>query len=307
MKKTLNITFNKISLSIRYITTFLKLFFIKLQKVRAQDHWRLSKKGNYYNPTIEATVFNKTSTWMIARHGNFFGNLEKKEDAMNSIFHTWLKETDISNTIFVLQEKLEDIKHKIFGFSEYDKNNYESHISETHNISIEKNDHNVNFKSRFFYLAQTYTKCYKCKRKTLAHAIILPENFETIDHITIDDLEAKGIHTEDFSLFCHENYQTILSYITYFSPHAIEQVYKYINKEYYKMVYSSSVDHAYYRSICQYCNSAQGDNFLINEFNSAFYPVKAEDFNKIEFYRIDSNIEIRAGSNSVGYPAFQTN
>lgn len=59
--------------------------------------------------------------------------------------------------------------------------------------------------------------------------------------------------------------------------------------------------YSYYRSICQYCRSAQGDNYIISEYNSVFSPVSIDDFNKIQFYKIQQKIKIRAGIHSVGY------
>jgi hypothetical protein len=65
--------------------------------------------------------------------------------------------------------------------------------------------------------------------------------------------------------------------------------------------YSVAANHAYYRSICSHCEAAQGDNYIISGFNSPLYPIDINDFNKIQFFKIDREIQVCAGSNSIGY------
>lgn len=73
-------------LALQYLFFNFRKFFIKSRIKFAKNRWFLSKNLNYYNPTLEATVFRNGGTWRIARHGHYFGSFEFKEDAMNEVF-----------------------------------------------------------------------------------------------------------------------------------------------------------------------------------------------------------------------------
>jgi hypothetical protein len=287
---------------------YIKLFFIKLRIKFTKSNWHLSKNRNYYNPILDATVYKHGPVWKIARYNNFFGEFQNKNDAMASIFEEWLQETNVLDNITSLQSALKDIKQKIFGNYKNSKDNQEKIQLPTIEVpinescrAIDKNENNINFISKYFYLVQTTQNCYKCRKSILVNAIVLPKGFETIDHCAIDDLEQQGIDVGELSLFCSQNYQSILSYLTYISPGALEKIYKYVDEQLFQKKYSFTANYEYYRSICNYCGSAQGDNFVISEYNSAFYPVNIEDFKKIKFYKIDEEIKAIAASNSAGY------
>jgi len=104
-----------------------------------------------------------------------------------------------------------------------------------------------------------------------------------VDVYTVDALEDQGI-VVDKTLFCQQNYQSILSYVTYISSEALDKIHEYTGSCFEK-VFSSSVQYSYYRSICNICLAAQGDNYTISEFNTAFHPININDFKKIKFYK----------------------
>ena len=158
----------------------------------------------------------------------------------------------------------------------------------------------ANFRAEYFYFAQTSTCCYKCCKDTQVSAIILPEGFEAVDEQAIDDLEAREDSVE-ITPFCSQDYLSLVSYITYISPEALDEIDKFTNYIFFQKSYSSATGYSYYRSLCQHCNSAQGDNYIISEYNSAFFPIDVDKFTKIKFYKINKYIEVCAGSNSIGY------
>ena len=143
-------------------------------------------------------------------------------------------------------------------------------------------------------------KCNKCCKDTQVSAIILPEGFEAVDEQAIDDLEAREDSVE-ITPFCSQDYLSLVSYITYISPEALDEIDKFTNYIFFQKSYSSATGYSYYRSLCQHCNSAQGDNYIISEYNSAFFPIDVDKFTKIKFYKINKYIEVCAGSNSIGY------
>lgn len=92
--------------------------------------------------------------------------------------------------------------------------------------SMEIDDENM--RADYFYLAQTDRNCYKCTKSTLVNAIILPEGFEIIDDYTMEELEKRGVEVKE-NLFCRQDYLSIISYITYISSKALEEIYKYVD------------------------------------------------------------------------------
>ncbi|MDG1436210.1 MAG: hypothetical protein P8P83_00220 [Rickettsiaceae bacterium] len=295
-------------LLIKYLAIYIRLFFIKLRITLVKKNWYLSRNNNYYNPTFAATVYRYGLIWKIARYDNFFGEFQNKYDAMDSMFETWLSETEITATILSLNNSLTKTKDRIFFSNQKYSDLYQAdEYPKGRNYRvIDNSEDNINFISQYFYLAQTTQSCYKCKNNILVNAIILPEGFETIDHDSTEDLEQQGVDIDGFSLFCSKNYLSILSYVDYISPCALEHIYKHIDKELFRKKYSFAANSEYYRSVCNYCNSAQGDNFVISEYNSAFHPVSIEDFKKIKFFKINEEIKISARSNSIGYGSFSS-
>lgn len=287
---------------IKYIYVYIKLSATKIKIKLIKSNWYLSRNRNFYNPSLAATVYRYGNIWKIARYNNYFGAFENKDEAMASIFQDWIEENRIDETIIALQNSLQDIKESILSIYNNHQcpNDRESFKDKNYRI-IEKFENNVNFMAKYFYLAQTHKSCYRCKESTLVNAIILPEGFEAIDEFTIEDLEEAGVDLRNKLVFCNNDYLSILSYVTYISPEALWQIHKYVDEDFWKKKYSFSTHHSYYRSICHFCGSAQGDNFVISEYNSAFYPSKIEDFEKIKFYRIDEEIKAYAGGNSIGY------
>ena len=113
-------------------------------------------------------------------------------------------------------------------------------------------------------------------------------------------MEEKGIKPDHLP-FCAQDYETILAYITYISADALVEIYKHIDKNLFQKKYSKFLDYSYYRSLCQFCKTAQGDNFVINEFNAPFVPTDFLRTQKIERNKILCNIKLIAGVHHVGY------
>ncbi|MFN7710706.1 MAG: DUF4440 domain-containing protein [Holosporales bacterium] len=100
-------------LMIDYLIINIRKFFIKSRIVFTKRSWFISKRGNLYNPILEATVYRYGSTWRIARHGVFFGAFEREEDAMDETFQIWLKDKKIAKIAETLEDEIKNIKHEI--------------------------------------------------------------------------------------------------------------------------------------------------------------------------------------------------
>lgn len=157
-----------------------------------------------------------------------------------------------------------------------------------------------NLRAEYFYLAQVETDCYKCFSRIIVNAIVLPEGFESLDDYAIEELDKKGILVEE-NIFCKQDYLSILSYITYISPEALDEINKYNDNKLFGKKYSTAIGYSYYRSICPHCHAAQGDNFVITEHDSVFSPIDPQNFEKINFHKIQLKIKVRVGGNSIGY------
>lgn len=288
----------KIYLIFKYTVFSIRIFLIKLRTKFAKHYWFLSKNRNFYNPILEATVYKYSSFWSIARYGRYFGAFNNKEDAMAEAFLIWLNDKKIAKITNELENELKRVKHKL-------SSSYNQFIilKGKKLLSHEAKEEQVqeNLRADFFYLAQTYTNCYKCKKSTLINAIILPEGFEEVDEYAIEDLQQKEIFIEKNIPFRRQNYLSIISHITYISSEALKEIDNYTSKALFQEQYSMTTGYSYYRSICSYCGAAQCDNYIISEFDSPFYPVNVDKFKKIQFYKILKKIQVRAGSNSIGY------
>jgi hypothetical protein len=109
-------------LVLNYVFITIRIFFIKLRIKYAKNNWITSKKRNFYNSTLEATIYKFGPTWSIARHGNYYGAFELKEEAMDKVLQTWIEDKKITKIINHLKCKLENIKQKISNSDRGDSN-----------------------------------------------------------------------------------------------------------------------------------------------------------------------------------------
>jgi RimJ/RimL family protein N-acetyltransferase len=104
--RTLRNKFNEIKCHFLKIIFKLKTIAIELKKrcynvyiFLVKNNWHLSKKRNFYNPTLAATVYQCGSEWNIARHNVHYSGFESKAEAMSTAFQMWLQEKeDYENT-----------------------------------------------------------------------------------------------------------------------------------------------------------------------------------------------------------------
>ncbi len=294
----------KAFLALKYLFVSIRLVLIKSRIKKAKNNWYLSKNRNFYNPTLKATVYKYSDYWKIARYGNYFGEFEGKEKAKSSIFEIWIEEQQLTRLVSRLSDELKNIRRKISNSYKEDADlNKKESLSYTKQVILsekETTDENVNFRAGYFYLTQTQRKCYRCNKDITVNAIILPKGFEEIDDCALENLEQIG-RTQGNIPFRHQDYISILSYLTYISPRALEQIYNCTNDSLFQRQDSAIAGCSYYRSICNYCGSAQGDHFVISEYNSPFQTINSDDLKKIKFYKIDHEIQVCAGGNSIGY------
>jgi hypothetical protein len=157
----------------------------------------------------------------------------------------------------------------------------------------------IKLKAQYFYLAQSIYPCYKCDTPTQVNAIVLPSGFYTLDYDTIETRKQQNFLPDNMP-FCIQNYVIILSYIYYISNEALTAIQKYTN--HYNKKYSHTINSSYYRSSCLKCFAAHGDNSLIHEFNTPFFPVDSNNFSKIKFIKINKPILLNSGYTE--YPNF---
>lgn len=159
-------------------------------------------------------------------------------------------------------------------------------------------DDDYNMRADYFYFARSHKECYKCGEKTKVYAIILPEGFEEIDDIAMDEMELRGKRAEQ-PIFCARDYISMISYVTYISSEALNEIHKVTNL--YSKEYSNFVGYSYYRSLCEFCSTSQGDNYTIEEMGSPFSPREFTDIKDIKLDKISTAIKVNSGVGSMGY------
>jgi aminoglycoside 6'-N-acetyltransferase len=85
----LKLTFNKIKSSL-----------YNLHIYYSKNNWYLSKNHNFYNPTLEATVYEWGPVWHIARYNIHHTGFKSKKEAMQVAFEMWLLEKETRNTLY---------------------------------------------------------------------------------------------------------------------------------------------------------------------------------------------------------------
>lgn len=307
MYKKLNKFFKIISLLGNYVLVNNKLLWTNLRIKFVEKNWRLSKNYNFYNFSLAATVYRYGDNWKIARYGSHFGEFEFKEDAMSYVFQDWFKDNNFASIISDLQNKSNDFKKQISDIYEYKlefKPNKKQEL-EFANAQEENpegfinqdivEDKDISFKAKYFYLARAYKNCYKCKNDTLVSAIILPEGFEKKN----DEEDSIMQTTKKSNSFAVQEHLSILSYLTYISFEALEQIQKYTGNLFQKE-HSATINYSYYRSICSHCKAAQGDYYVINDcYTSPFFINSESDLKNINFHRIDQAIYLSAEEYSI--------
>lgn len=91
MLMLLNIAYiliRKIFILIRILAR--KIYVYCILSVRYK--WYISKNNNYYNPTLEATVYKWASDWNIARFSVHYDGYKTKKLAQEVAFKMWMKE-----------------------------------------------------------------------------------------------------------------------------------------------------------------------------------------------------------------------
>ena len=160
-----------------------------------------------------------------------------------------------------------------------------------------------NLKADYFYLAQTYGKCIKCKNENLLSGIVLPKGHQSLEE---DEWDQDNLEIESSEIpmsFQSSNFYSLLSHIGYISNDALKEIHKYAKN--YTLCYSHTLDKSYFMLKCQICLAPQGDNFLMNERDSPLAPSEVEDFSKINFQKILTPIEIHADGQGIGYPPIE--
>lgn len=287
----------KISLFFKSVVRRIKVAFRTLRISHAEHNWHLSKKGNFYNPILEATIFRSQGCWKIARHDDYFGQFETAQVAQAYVLRMWMREQNL-----LPLPEMRPLRQDERRVAWEDMATGDAYCEGGVDYKIYKREANENLKADFFYLAQTGKDCYKCRMRTPVYAIVLPEGFEAVDEYVIEELEEEGVVVDEDVPFSAQDYCSLVSYVNYISPSALFEIHKRTGERSFCMEYSHTIKASYYRSICYACGAAQGDHFISSKLGTPFVPNNFEDFKKIRFYTIHEKISLRASTYSTGHP-----
>lgn len=70
----------------------IKRFFYRIYLWRVKNDWHVSKKGNFYNPSLGVTVYKWDSNWNLVRDDIHYQGYDSKKSAKQAAFRMWLKE-----------------------------------------------------------------------------------------------------------------------------------------------------------------------------------------------------------------------
>ena len=263
----------------------------------ANQNWRLSKKGNLYSPLFKTTIFKSGDRWKLAQQGVYFGDFETAQLAQSYVLQNWLA----GKKLRYCPKESQKAQDFLVSFGRNNASTiWENDEKYVPNMYLREADENL--KANLFYLASTFRTCFKCQASTPIYAIVLPQGFEALDDYAIEDLEGAGFVVDAYVPFSKQDYLSIVCYVTYISPAALRKIHTYTGERSFCKAYSLTTQSAYYRSICNFCGAAQGDNFTISEYNTPFCPDNLEGYRKIHFQTIFAEISLRANTYSIGYP-----
>lgn len=160
--------------------------------------------------------------------------------------------------------------------------------------------YDINMRSSYFYLAESKRDCFRCNKSISVYAIILPDGFEHINSDMLDFFDKRGTKNNKVP-YSKRHYSSIVSYVSYISPKALESIYKIVDESYFTKRFSKIAKQNYFMNICQHCHAGQGDFFLIEEFSTPFWPRSEEAQKKLVFHKILIDIKIFASGHSAGY------
>jgi hypothetical protein len=144
----------------------------------------------------------------------------------------------------------------------------------------------INVRSPYYYVAQTMTRCWHCRRATEVVAVVLPSGHETRD----SDTDASG---EWQPMGGH----AMLFYVDGLND-PVRQRLRRLNPRY-RLAANQATQHAYWLNHCEYCASLLDDHELHCE-PGVFSPSDEAQAAQIQLLRVDEALEAAAA----GY-AFQ--
>lgn len=121
----------------------------------------------------------------------------------------------------------------------------------------------INIRSSRYFIAQTVTPCWKCRRFTNVFGFILPAGNESLNPDYEDD---KWDRNSD---------PAIVHYVTDMVPNVAARITGF--SQHYEVDYSNTTRSSYWMNHCQHCGLKQGDYGLFCDPGGAFYPVDERD------------------------------
>jgi hypothetical protein len=150
-----------------------------------------------------------------------------------------------------------------------------------------------NIRSLGFFVAESLSSCWNCKRITQVFSFLLPEDHQVKDF----DEERNEIIWETF------DYQTIVSYVSFINKKAVESIQK-ISNHYY-IDFSKQTGESYYMNHCKNCSSKLGDYYMHSEPGGAFQPMTSKIAKNMKLYWCDDVFEAEVGSYSIEVDYFE--
>lgn len=126
----------------------------------------------------------------------------------------------------------------------------------------------INVRASSYFMAQSFTCCWKCRELTRVYGLILPAGHESLE---------SGDDDDDY-WYRHDE-PTILHYVTDLLPGVANRIR--VMSKHYRVDFSKTTGSSYWMNHCEACGMKQGDFELFCEPGGAFFPMDEREASQI--------------------------
>lgn len=87
----INVSKNVLISTIKYFKLFFRKVYVR-RTLANRKLWKISARGNFYNPVFQATVYPYAGKWNIARFNIHYSGYDSKNSAQKNSFRMWLND-----------------------------------------------------------------------------------------------------------------------------------------------------------------------------------------------------------------------
>ena len=156
------------------------------------------------------------------------------------------------------------------------------------------NEPEFKVRSRWYFLVESSSGCWKCGSRTRVNAFMLPEDHEKFEYAGEDD-EAFALAGSG-GCWMRQSALGMVSNVYGLSPVVLAQLRHHTTR--YRPAYSQQAGSTYYMNHCEHCGAKLGDFYMHSEPGGAFFPMSPADASKMILRKVDAPFEARISLSS---------